>query len=319
MEHFRKNQIKAAFFTEAGSKRGMGHLVRLYTLYEEFISNNIESDFFLDSDIDFSEQFKNIHQFNWASFNIQNDYYDIIFIDSYEANISIYTQISKNCKIAIYLDDYGRLDYPNGVILNFAPDSEKLFFKHKKQIHTYLLGTDYVPIRKDFFNIKPNKKNQIFIMLGGYDTKGLSNNILKALENIKLAKVVVVNTQEKVNSLKGFKNTTILYKPSNVKLLNYMANSMYAISTASMTIYELNYFQIPTTIIAVNKNQQIGATQLIEHKLAINFLDITHNNWQKKLNEYFQNIDAFHQLFQSIDGKGTKRILNSILTMVNDK
>ena len=40
--------MKIAFFTEAGSKRGMGHLIRCQTIANEFEQNNIEINFFFD-------------------------------------------------------------------------------------------------------------------------------------------------------------------------------------------------------------------------------------------------------------------------------
>lgn len=315
METGRRNSIKAAFYTEAGTARGMGHLIRLHTIYKEFKKKKIESDFFLDSDINYSYICQDIQYFNWKSFSLDNNY-DIIFIDSYEANFDIYTTIQKHAKIAIYIDDYGRLNYPQGVIINFAPDSNELFFNKKKQKHTYLLGIDFVPIRESFLHIKPNKQSkQLFLMLGGNDIKSLSKIILNTLQNIHIPKIVVVNDKNLINELQDI-NTKILYKPDNKELIQYMANSTIAISTASMTIYELAYFQIPTIIIAVSKNQSIGAVQLIKHQLASHFIDIQKNNWQNKLKKSIQQIDDTPLLTQKVDGNGVKRIYNKVLQLV---
>lgn len=125
------NDLKVAFFTEAGTNIGMGHLVRSYTLYEKF-SENFDTDFFLDSDVDFSNNFSNIKKFQWDSFFLEKKY-DVIFIDSYLASSEIYSLVSKSCKLTVYIDDFGRIDYPKGIILNFAPEAKELFLKKKKR------------------------------------------------------------------------------------------------------------------------------------------------------------------------------------------
>jgi spore coat polysaccharide biosynthesis predicted glycosyltransferase SpsG len=315
MEPSRRDSIKAAFFTEAGTRRGMGHLIRLYTIYKKFQFHNISSSFFLDSDINFDDKFQDITYFKWKEFSLK-ELYDIVFIDSYEANINIYNIISNNTKVAVYLDDYGRIEYPKGVIINFAPDSNKLFFQNKKESYTYLLGTKYVPIRKEFLTKKINKKKHIFIMLGAYDIKGLSKDILQALDSVDLHKVIIVNNKETSIRLKKYSNTTIVYKPSNTELIDYMSNSMVAISTASMSIYELSYLKIPTIIVAINKNQKIGASQLINNNLAINYIDIEKEKWKEDLSAHIKQLSC-NNTIQNIDGNGANRILQSIIKLVH--
>ena len=146
----------------------MGHLVRCYTISKKLDSLGIKISFFLDSDIDFGDKFSDIIYSKWTDFKLTNNY-DVIFIDSYEASLNIYKEISNSCKVAVYVDDYSRLKYPKGVILNFAPDAKEKFFKQKEKKYKYLLGLKYIPIRDEFLTVKRDKKEQIFIMLGGMD------------------------------------------------------------------------------------------------------------------------------------------------------
>ena len=143
--------VRVAFFTEAGHSRGMGHLIRSFVISEKLKSLGVETFFFLDSNIFFNGKFKEITYFDWGKFDISNNY-DIIFIDSYEADIGVYQQISNACKVAVYVDDFKRLDYPKGVILNFAPDAGELFYKDKEERLHYLLGLKYLPLRDGFVN-----------------------------------------------------------------------------------------------------------------------------------------------------------------------
>lgn len=308
---------KVAFFTEAGTKRGMGHLIRCYAIHEAFKKCGVSTTFYLDSDVDYSYKYNDLQYFKWTHFNLSNTY-DIIFIDSYEADIQIYAIASNSSKVAVFLDDYERISYPRGIIINFAPEAKELFFKNKEIHNTYLLGTDYVPLRESLLLDKPAKKRQIFIMLGGYDINNLSINILEALDNIDIQKILVTNNEEILNKVHRFKNVRVLYKPSDNELIYEMSSSSMAISTASMAVYELNFFQIPTVIIAVSKNQEIGLSQLIKYEIADASINMTEFDWIDKLLRVINIFDeTTYNKKQIIDAKGAQRIVNTVLRIVS--
>lgn len=306
--------MKIAFFTEAGSQRGMGHLIRCQAIAYEFEQNNIEINFFLDSDVNYDYKFQNLIYFKWENLKIDNSY-DVIFIDSYEADFSIYEMITYKSKMAIYIDDYERITYPKGVIINFAPDAKKLFFKNKKEENSYLLGIDYLPIREDFFKYKYQKKEEkIFIMLGGSDTANLSKSIIEALKDMRIKKVLVSNNEQIRKELINNKDVNALLRPTDEELIIEMSSSSYAISTASMSLYELSFLEIPTIVIAVSKNQVDGVSQIIENKLANAYIDVNKKDFLETVKD--KTIELMtHQktLEKKIDGLGTKRIYEYIM------
>ncbi|MDD5386996.1 MAG: hypothetical protein PHQ22_07385 [Sulfuricurvum sp.] len=305
---------KIAFYTEAGTQRGMGHLIRCYSLYEEFKRYGVNGSFFLDSDIDFSYKFSDLHSFSWDDFCI-DDTYDIVVIDSYEASINIYNTIAKSVRMPVFIDDYSRLEYPKGVIINVAPDAQELFFRDKNPENMYLLGVDYVPLRREILTVNPKKQPQIFIMLGGNDIFNVSQMILEALQDIDLKKVIVVNNEGTAETLCSYPNVNVLYKPSDEKLIFEMARSSLAISTASMTVYELAYLTIPTIIVALSENQKIGSMQLLNHHLASSLIDITDAHWITDLHKYVTSLNS-KNIHPTIDGKGRERIVEFIIGMV---
>jgi len=308
--------MNIAFFTEAGTTRGMGHLVRSHTISKKFKSYGLKTFFFLDSDMDFSDKFDDLISFSWSDFKLNNDY-DIIFIDSYEANLDIYKTISLSTKIAVYIDDFARLAYPKGIIFNFLPDSMEEFFKQEHDKYTYFIGLDYLPIRDEFLHVKFIKKKQIFIMLGGNDTKNLLLSIITSLKNINIDKVVVTNDKQIASKLSQFNKVKILYKPKDKELIENMSSSSWAISTASMSLYELSYLRIPTIIIATETNQEIGAIQFIKYNLAISYISIKHNNWLSDIEDEVNIlINSNLMIKQSIDGKGTQRIFDNITRLI---
>ena len=309
------NQLRVAFFTEAGKKEGMGHLVRCQTIKNIFVKYNYYIDFYLQSDIDFSFKYNNLLKFTWDNFNLTK-HYDFIFIDSYIASIDIYNIIYKYCKLAIYIDDYNRLSYPNGVILNFAPDAKDYFKPSSK--YTYLLGTNYLPIREEFKYIMKNQKTHIIIILGGSNNTNLSLSslIINTMDNINIHKVIVVNNISIKKDLEKYTNLTVLYKPDDKILINYMSNSICAISTASMSLYELSALNIPTSIIAVAKNQLIGVKQLIQNKIAKYYVDITKKNWQKELFTYTNLLLKDNTYKSTITLNGTTNIYTDIIRLL---
>lgn len=306
--------MKIAFFTEAGSKRGMGHLIRCQTIANQFEQNNIEINIFLDSDINYDYKFKNLTYFKWEELNI-NIHYDVIFIDSYEATEDIYNTLQKKTNLGIYIDDFERIDYPKGIIINFAPDSKELFFKNRNKDNEYLLGIDYIPIRKEFLKYKNLKKEKkLFIMLGGNDTANLTIAIIEALKDIDIKKVIVSNDEMTSNKLSKYDNVEILFKPKDKVLIKEMVTSSYAISTASMSLYELSFLQIPTIIIAVSQNQITGVSQMLKNKLAISYVDTMRLNWEKNISFQLKNLMEHKQIVDNqIDGLGVKRIYEYII------
>lgn len=308
--------LRIAFFTEAGTSRGMGHLVRSYSISKQFKKLGLNTSFFLDSDIPFDDKFDNIIYFKWQDLNI-NSPYDIIFIDSYEASIEIYNTISKACRTAVYIDDFKRLDYPKGVILNFSPEANNSFYKKKDDKNKYLLGLNYIPIRDEFLILKTDKKEQIFIMLGGSDVANLSVELAELLDYVNVKKVIVSNNKITAEQLRQYNNIDVLYNPSDSDLIQAMANSSMAISTASMTTYELAYLKIPTLIIAVSENQEIGMPELIKHNIACDFVSIKNKTWTNDLKNKVKHTlcKKNHEINSHIDGHGLKNIANEILEL----
>lgn len=312
------NNLQIAFFSEAGTKRGLGHLIRSYTIYKELKEYNfVTATFYLESDIDFKKKFPDIIPFSWRNFSLENNY-DAVVIDSYEASLKIYKIIAKNVKTAFYIDDYKRLEYPKGTIINFSPDAHKLYTKENH--HRYLLGTKYIPIRNILKEAKKKtiKKEQLFIMLGGFDTANLSIRITQSLENIPIDKLIVTNRKEDIQELSTIKNTTVLYKPTDLQLAIAMAESKLAISTASMTLYELNYLEVPTLILAVAANQVYGAQALVSSHLALRAFNGFENNFLQELHhEVFMLLKdkTIQKPPRNVDGMGTQRIIDTILEL----
>jgi spore coat polysaccharide biosynthesis predicted glycosyltransferase SpsG len=282
----------------------MGHLIRSYTIYSYFKNKNYKVEFYLDSDINYDYKFDDIGYFSWEEIKLKNQY-DIVVIDSYLADITIYEKLDKLSKLLVCFDDYSRLNYPiNSLILNIAPDTKKVIQDNK---HKYLLGLEYLPIRDLFTKYKTTKRdNYIFIMLGGNDTLNLNQKVLDSLDTNQ--KVVIVDNQKSLK-IKN-KNIVILRDPTDDILVSYMAKAKVAITTASMSLYELSYLEIPTIAIAVSHDQIQGISQLKQFDILTDYMnieDINGKNLIAKFKKLPNNINSI------ISNNGLKNIENKFI------
>ena len=307
-----------AFFTEAGYQRGLGHLIRTTTIERKFQSLGFNTFLFLDSNVNLDKKIRRINYFSWDTLNIKRRF-DIIFIDSYSAALPVYEKISNSCKTVVYIDDFRRIEYPGGIILNFAPDAEKYFYYEKKEKHTHLLGINYVPLREELLAINRKPEESIFIMLGGNDIKNLTLEIVETIKSLPLKKFVVTNNLDVVKQLNRYLGVHVLYNSSDEQLFDAMCKSKVAISTASMGAYELAYLKIPTIIMAVSQNQVGGLPQYINHNLAQKMVSIEAKTWKQDLLSHVKNLcEPDNQFIENkLDGSGSDNIVNSVLQLAS--
>jgi spore coat polysaccharide biosynthesis predicted glycosyltransferase SpsG len=92
-----------------------------------------------------------------------------------------------------------------------------------------------------------------------------------------------------------------------------MSNARVAITTASMSLYELSYLKVPTIAITVSKDQNLGIKTLLKYKVATDYIDILKSNWKVKIKQ--KSIKLLKQkniAIASVDGLGTKRVIDFI-------
>jgi len=188
---------------------------------------------------------------------------DIAIIDSYLADISFYNTLSDLVKLAVYIDDNKRLDYPKGVIVNGSIYAEELNYPEKDGVK-YLLGPKYIPLRKEFWEV-PEKEikekiESIMIIFGGDDMRNMTPKILGFLrENYPELKknVIVGKAFQNIDEIKknADKNTNLIYYPDEKKIKEIMLESDIAISAGGQALYELTRVGVPTIGICVAENQ----------------------------------------------------------------
>jgi UDP-2,4-diacetamido-2,4,6-trideoxy-beta-L-altropyranose hydrolase len=256
--------------TEGNAQTGYGHLTRCLSIYQGFEGHDITPTLIAICDENGKKVLGNIslRAFDW----IENQEKlvemisgaDIAIIDSYLADLPLYVRIYKSVKKTVYLDDTLRLDYPPGTIINGAVNAEFLPYAMDDQ-HSYLLGLDYTPMRKAFWDIpervQKDKVENVLITIGGNDTRGVTFQVLEAVR--KSFPILTYHVVMGFNNINEYReqydqldNIFFYHSLDEYEIRELMIKCDLAISAAGQTTYELIRTAIPSIFIQIVDNQQ---------------------------------------------------------------
>lgn len=232
--------MKILILTEGGKNIGFGHLSRCiavsHVAREEF--KKAEIDLVISGDDSAREFIKGAGEQNLKFFDWRKEVKkalamakeaDIVLVDSYLAEKSLYDALSGACagKI-IMIDDYDRIEYPEGKVVNPS------------------LGKDGVILRKEFWvvpdkEIKPEVKN-VLVFFGGASDSGFVEKVVSELRE---------KFEFNFNVIDAFKN-----KMTAKEMLEAMLASDLCISGGGQTTYELARCGLPTISVCIASNQE---------------------------------------------------------------
>jgi len=326
--------MKVTIITEGGLNIGLGHIMRCLSVYQAFEERNINVKLIVNSDnsVDKLLENKNYKIFNWVEkqqelFDLIKDN-NVVIIDSYLAEISFYKKISELVEIPVYIDDNNRLEYPKGFVLNGNIHAKELNYPANKDIK-YLLGTEYTPLRKEFWDVpekvQKEKINNVMIVLGGNDIRNLTPLIMGFLKRkypFWKKNIIIGSSFSNIDAIKKEidENTNLIYYPDAQGMKEIMLKSDMAISAGGQTLYELARIGVPTIGICVAENQ-IGNIQGWQK---VGFLDYTDLHNESTLSKEFTNIierlqeESIREEKSKIgkhlvDGKGSYRVVKDLL------
>lgn len=326
--------MKVFILTEGGKDIGLGHITRCTSIYQAFQEVGLLPEFIVNGDNAVQDLLKgvNCRFFDWLNdwvtlfANAENT--DIVFIDSYLADYDLYKKISDLVETAVYLDDNVRIDYPKGFVLNGAIFAEKMPYPEKIDV-TYLLGTRYAPLRKEFWDcsekhISDNIKT-VMITFGGTDIHNLAPKVLKLLGEVYpkiLKKAIIAKCFANVKEIRTFEdeNTELIYYPDAAEMKKVMLECDIAISAGGQTLYELASMGVPTIAVCVAENQSQNVSgwskaEAMEYVGMYNdksFLSKLKASLEKMM-PYDIRAGYSRRTRLLIDGKGAKRVRDIVL------
>jgi UDP-2,4-diacetamido-2,4,6-trideoxy-beta-L-altropyranose hydrolase len=328
------NDFKVFIITEGSRDTGFGHITRCTSLYQAFEEKGVLPIFLINGDETVKDLLNNRNHdiFNWLTDEKRlltfTEHADVVIIDSYLADYELYEKISGLVKGSVYIDDNKRIDYPRGVVVNGTVYAEELNYPKKIGVD-YLLGSQYIPIRKEFWDV-PDKRirehiETIMITFGGDDMRNLTPKVLRIINDNfpSINKKVVIG--------RGFKNalqieaqkddkTYFIHYPDAEGIKQVMLESDIAVSAAGQTLYELARVGVPTIAVAVADNQMNN----VKGWMKAGFIEYA-GWWEdmlvlenitasiEKLSNKNLRLNKNHIGKMFVDGKGATRIVDEIL------
>ncbi|MEH7106771.1 bifunctional UDP-2,4-diacetamido-2,4,6-trideoxy-beta-L-altropyranose hydrolase/GNAT family N-acetyltransferase [Bacillus sp. JJ1764] len=329
----KNNRIRVLIFTEGGSQIGQGHISRCSSLYDELDHQGIESELIIHGDaVDKGIINDRKHKMvNWLSPSFLNATIkpnDYGIVDSYLADEKIYHVIADRAKKCLFIDDYGRIHYPKGIVVNPSLYTKTVTYPNQAMT-SYLLGSDFIILRKAFMNIDRDpplpKVTNVLITMGGADPQNLTPAIMSKLcphyPDITFHVIIGPSFRNRAEI-----NTCL---DSNIKLYEHVASEEMkwimlkcdlAITAAGQTIYELIATQTPFIPIKVADNQFNHALGLVELQLVDEVLNHNDPLLLEKMEEKFKRLLAVSKRNEltakyknQIDGLGGKRMISALL------
>ncbi|MBN2452656.1 MAG: UDP-2,4-diacetamido-2,4,6-trideoxy-beta-L-altropyranose hydrolase [Candidatus Omnitrophica bacterium] len=264
--------MKVGIITEGSASIGFGHITRCISLYEVFEDNGDEPFFIINGDEAVADLVsgKRLHVFDWINeadrfFGYVRDS-DMVILDSYLAGRSFYKRVSDEAGCAVYIDDFKRMDYPKGVVLNGAISSEKLGYPKREEM-SYILGAQYAFLRSEFRKAPkkdiPALPETALITFGGEDMRRMTPRVLEMFRSgfPELSVLVIVGKGFKevgrIEQLTG-NGVELIYHPDARAMRDAMGKADISISAGGQTLYELASMGVPTVGIGVADNQKVN-------------------------------------------------------------
>ncbi len=324
---------KVAILTEAGKDVGFGHVTRCLGLYEALRAAKTKVFFIVNDNKEVVERLADI---NILTYSISDGYnaavsltkgMDVVIIDSYRIEKNLYSEAAKSIGLLVSIDDYNRIEYPQGIVVNGSVYAEEIDYPETKVVE-YLLGTAYIPLRKEFRSIKPKKiKDKIktvLIIFGGYDPNGMVDKIkelvLSKFTDVRLNLICGAPLSKKEKSKNKNDKNKSYFNLEAKKVSELMKEADIAISAGGQTLYELASTGTPTIGVCVADNQMgnlkgWSKCGFLEYcgwyndpsllpNLEIALEKLNDSKIRKKMGSAGRRL---------VDGKGAKRVVEKIL------
>ena len=278
------------FRADGNNSIGSGHIMRCISIADAARKRGLKS-IFLNAGDEFRktiESHQHVCKIMYSDYksmideiitltNIINNYSPIaFFLDSYYVTPHYFDVLRKqtDCKL-VYIDDMAMFSYDCDYLINYniyGKSWEKKYrnlYKNKTIIPSFLLGTEYIPLREEFYNNKRtlinNNGSNILVSTGGADPDHFTLSLINAIKNNtdknKKFHIVVGAMNNDKNVIKSFaKKLENVYIYENVKdMAKLMISCDVAISAAGSTLYELCATRTPTITYVLDDNQMYNA------------------------------------------------------------
>lgn len=317
-------------YTEGSGLSGYGHISRCMALSQALEEYGVSPFFIINAGKDLKFPLKKTrHIFlNWPEklkcLPYNGSKPRISVIDSYKAGLQCYREITAKSDVTLYLDDFKRLNYPSGIILNasFGPASR---CRQDKKGRLWLFGPRYALLRKEFWKNRPgdiNKKaKNIIVLFGGHNIFAFRPDLVSGLSRDFRDKKITVVLPEKVKVPESCRrpNVKVVFSPRTPRLIRLMRDADVAISAGGQTLYELAALGVPTIAMILADNQSGNVLSLKKAGFLKNAGNINGTDLGKTLCAILKKLDYKQRLAMRrcgracVDARGARRVAKILL------
>lgn len=343
---------RIAIIAEGNSIIGGGHIYRCISIAEKLVQMDLVVTFY-SSSINFKQliedskcdfvRIKELEKFDdsdWKKLadRIACDNNSFVLIDSYKVEHNGLSQLKKKVLIGSF-GNYNPLSFSYDMLINYSVTYDNAIKENYKKYGTrLLLGSKYLPLRKEFESIPPKKISNIvkniFISIGLSDKYDIIPKILQGIIKDELYEqyhfvLVLGSNQKKENIQKiaeNIENISVLFNVKNIE--KYMQQSDLAISSLSTTLYELAVCGVPTVAFA-HADDQVKSGEIFKDKFLVEYVgniryetDIVNKillGVNALAEDYKHRRNSSERMQQEFDGKGAERIARKILEIIKEK
>jgi spore coat polysaccharide biosynthesis predicted glycosyltransferase SpsG len=332
---------KVLFIGKGGKKEGMGHLVRISTLVDEFAPHYdttvlVQQDSFGDSFF----KHKGIDCFTYKDnrgmyrFLEKCGKYQVIIIDIYRISIDVIKKIEKHCDFLINFDDMKRRvqHQIRGVfICPQEPFNSKVYLKGAL-VYT-AKGADYFPLQKKFSQYREKKHFQkkvkdIGISLGGVPEPDETRELIRLLDRFldKEINLHVVMGFEPLKVKKDAISRKINFY-ENVDMAEFIPRMDIGIIAGGFVKFEFMCIGTPFLLISRAKHQHQLAKKFSQKGFGVylgTFKQVLSHPraFEQKMNAFLSNNRFRKKMFENsrrlVDGKGSSRILKIVNSAIGN-
>ncbi len=326
---------QAIFRLDAGTKNGLGHLMRCRALADALHKLGVQCTFackVTDSEICLTPH--RLHSIdNEDEFLALSKQYQWIIVDHYEYSSEEFYVLQKHPNsFLIVMDDMGNRGHLYADIILNPIAKAKAFTSYKLSTEAkLLLGPAYCLLGESFQNlVLPDFKSrkQIVITFGGADVLGLTLPFITAISKHKIFaqyEIIVVTGAAcgNLDAIETYCQQHNYYYRHNVQnMAELFSQARLAISTGGSTIFELACCGVPSVLAIVADNQWLAAREHSGYGWCRN-IDCRKEKQIGQLAEHAKllledkKLEQYSQIASNlVDARGAQRVAREILDIV---
>jgi UDP-2,4-diacetamido-2,4,6-trideoxy-beta-L-altropyranose hydrolase len=254
-----------------------------------------------------------------------------IIVDGYQFDAAYQQALKASGLKLLFLDDYGHADfYTADLILNQNLYANAALYQQRSPDSQLLLGTDYVLLRREFWNWRGWQRTvagiarKVLVTLGGADPANVTLKVVQALQQLDgLESIILVGGSnphlEQLQAEIGA-SSSIQLRQNVTNIPELMVNADMAIAAGGSTSWELAFMGLPTLMLILAENQRLVAEALDQQAVAINL------GWHQQVSarlmqQTLLGLSADQTLRANmtqrgqalVDGRGAERVITHLL------